>query len=141
MPIVIIPIIVLLTNELLKVVIQSLKAGKLELKWFMHAGGMPSGHSAFTSSIATISGLIAGFESVEFMLALGFAVIVIYDARGLRATVGKHAKVINKYHKAKQLDESVGHTNLEAFTGAVLGIAMSLIIYDYAGIIPFSLWF
>jgi hypothetical protein len=99
---------------------------------------MPSSHSALVASVAHASGLFVGFASPLFALALTLAVIVIYDATGIRRQAGKHAEFINrivrdtvkgKRTKEKQLKEALGHTPLEALAGTPLGIVVAQLIW------------
>ncbi|HPO05990.1 MAG TPA: divergent PAP2 family protein [Candidatus Gracilibacteria bacterium] len=117
----------LFLNEIIKVIIQSVRYRKLNLSWFLHGGGMPSGHSAFTSSVATLVAYLKGWNSVEFLITLTIAMITIYDARGVRAMVGKHSREINKIAENSRLEEFVGHTNWEAFIGACIGISLTVV--------------
>lgn len=128
MHIIFIPFLTLLLTESLKTIIQSIKEKSFKPSWFLRSGGMPSGHSSFTSSIATIAAYIKGWDSVEFLIALGFAVIVMYDARGVRQAVSKHAKTINKLiiKKGEKLDESIGHTTKQVIVGCLIGVVFSL---------------
>jgi acid phosphatase family membrane protein YuiD len=98
----------------------------------LRTGGMPSSHSALVAGIAHGVGLQDGFSSPTFALALTLAIIVIYDATGIRRQAGKHAKLLNTMidelaagHplKNEQLLEFLGHTPLEALAGTLLGIA------------------
>lgn len=102
-------------------------------------GGMPSSHSALVTATSFAVGLHAGFESPIFALATALAMVVIYDATGIRRQAGIHAQTINllvdellQGHLApeKQLREVLGHTPLEALGGVVLGL-----------IVPILLWF
>ena len=129
---ILIPFFVLACTEVLKVIIQSIKHGKFSLKWLLHSGGMPSGHSAFTASIATLVAYMKGYNSPEFLIALGFAIIVMYDARGVRATVGRHATHLNKVLKKNTLEEYVGHTNWEVIVGGSLGIILTVLLIRFA---------
>jgi len=98
---------------------------------------MPSSHSAFVSSLAVAVGISSGFDSTIFALALGFAIIVMYDASGIRHAAGKQAAVLNKivdelFHGGRiredRLRELLGHTPVEVFAGAALGAAVSMIL-------------
>jgi acid phosphatase family membrane protein YuiD len=102
-------------------------------------GGMPSSHSALVTGTAFSVGLYAGFDSPVFAAAAALAMVVIYDATGIRRQAGIHAQTINllveellQGHMApeKQLREVLGHTPLEALGGIVTGI-----------LIPTLLWF
>lgn len=105
---------------------------------FFGAGGMPSSHSAFVSSLATLVGINNGFSSDLFAVTAVFSLITMYDATGVRRAVGKQATVLNRLirdlsrtHDREliygELKELVGHTPVEVFAGALLGIAIALI--------------
>lgn len=126
-----IPFFVLFCTEILKVTIQSIKNKRFDASWIFHSGGMPSGHSAFTTSIATVVAYMNGYHSPEFLIALGFAIIVMYDARGVRRTVGYHAREINKLTKTHALEEFVGHTNWEVVMGAVCGVSFTVLFLRF----------
>lgn len=110
---------------------------KIDFQRLTGPGGMPSSHSAFVSCLAVGVGISAGFDSTIFALALGFAVIVMYDAAGIRRSAGKQAAVLNEivdelFHGGRiredRLRELLGHTPVEVFTGAALGVAVSMIL-------------
>ena len=112
---------------------------KIDISRFVGSGGMPSSHSSFVTSLATAIGIQRGYESLEFAMALVFALIVMYDAAGVRRAVGKQAKILNKMiediqeHRKdvfneKRLKELVGHTPVEVLSGAILGIVIANIM-------------
>jgi len=93
-------------------------------------GGMPSSHSALVSAAAVAGGLCQGFGSPLFGVAAAFALIVIYDATGIRRQAGAHAALLNRIVEDLQggrlpdgqaLREVLGHTQWEAFWGVFLG--------------------
>lgn len=101
-------------------------------------GGMPSSHSALVAGTAQMIGLTEGFNSPLFAIACVLAIVVIYDATGIRRQAGRHARIINKMildmqsgHplKQEQLREVLGHTPLEALAGTLLGIAVAQITW------------
>jgi len=100
------------------------------------AGGMPSSHSALVSALATGVGLKAGFDSVPFAICIVLAMIVTYDAAGVRQQAGKHAYVINLLiaellagHPIEQnhLEEVLGHSRKEVLAGILFGILIMLL--------------
>ena len=104
----------------------------------LRAGGMPSSHAALVASVAHSIGLFTGFNTPLFVLALTLAVIVIYDATGIRRQAGIHAEFINrivrdmvkgKRSQEKQLREVLGHTPIEALAGTLLGIGVAQLIW------------
>ena len=122
-----------------KFIVFLIKYKKLNFKRLFQTGDMPSSHSSFMMAMATSTGLIAGFKSVSFAVALTIALVVMYDAAGLRRAVGKQAEVINQivseifsehpHLNSQKIKELLGHTPIEVFVGAVLGICISLWIH------------
>jgi acid phosphatase family membrane protein YuiD len=111
----------------------------VNFRTLVHTGGMPSSHSALVACIATSAGLIEGFQSTLFAVALGFAVIVMYDAAGLRRAAGKMAGILNKLtediyldrpdHVPDRLRELLGHTPFEVIVGAFMGAMVAMILH------------
>ena len=99
---------------------------------------MPSSHSALIVSAAASIGLNVGFNSPLFALAVATAMIIVYDATGIRRQAGLHAQKINilidellKGHPISEehLREVLGHTPLEALGGVLLGLAIALVLW------------
>jgi acid phosphatase family membrane protein YuiD len=95
---------------------------------------MPSAHSATVCSLATVIGMVEGFQSAIFASSVFFAFIVIYDAAGVRKTVSVHSGVINDIldelfkdnpEFQQRFREFIGHTRLEIITGAIMGILLA----------------
>lgn len=110
----------------------------LKRKWnwavAVSAGGMPSSHSALIVSTAHAIGLYYGFDTPIFALAVAIAMIVVYDAAGVRRQAGMQAEKINiivgelfKGHpiSQQQLREVLGHTPLEVVGGILLGLVVA----------------
>ncbi len=113
------------------------KNKRIELSRILTSGGMPSSHSSFVTSLATLVGLERGFSSTDFAIVTVFALIIMYDASGVRRAVGKQATIINQmlddlHHKKhieqKRLKELIGHTPKEVLFGAILGIITALVM-------------
>lgn len=122
---IIIPFIAILAAELTKVTIDILtKRHKVR---FVKTGGMPSGHSAFVSSLVVVVAYREGIESTAFMIAAVIALVVMYDAVTLRSEAGKHAESINSHHKTG-LEESLGHNHWEVIAGALFGAVLSFVL-------------
>ena len=122
----------------IKVLTYIIQHKSINFKIFTTTGGMPSSHSAFVIGMATSTGLIDGFCSTTFALALGFAFVVMYDAAGLRRAAGKMAATLNKIvdhvydvPTSEKLRELLGHTPVEVFVGAILGICSGLFVHKY----------
>lgn len=119
--------------QLGKVVIHLIKKRDLDFSLFFASGGMPSSHSSTVSALAISTGIHEGFDSTYFAIAIIFAIIVMYDAKGVRLAVSKHAKVLNDFFHGKlpsyqSLNELVGHTTLEVIIGAILGVITALLL-------------
>jgi len=114
---------------------------KRTFKWtiLFATGGMPSSHSSTVVAMATSVGLIEGFASTNYAVAVCFATVVMFDAAGLRRNASKQAMVLNRMIKQLlspesetgkvQLKEFLGHTPTEVLVGALLGVAVSLAIH------------
>jgi len=123
----------------LKVIHTLIVDGRFNVWRFVGSGGMPSSHSSFVMGLTTSIGKLHGWDSTLFALALGVSLIVMYDAAGVRRAVGKQAIILNKIiediHKKKErklteqrLKELVGHTPVEVFAGALLGIIIGYLM-------------
>jgi uncharacterized protein len=105
--------------------------------WFS-SGGMPSSHSALVVSAMLSVGLLNGFDTPAFAIAVAVAMVIVYDAAGVRREAGRHAERINillneliSGHpiNEKQLKEVIGHTPTEVVVGVALGIVTALVSY------------
>ncbi len=105
------------------------------LRRFVETGGMPSSHAAAVSALSTAVGLREGFATTLFGVTLYFSLIVMYDAAGLRQAAGRQAVILNRLIEehfqrpekdAQRLIELLGHTPLEVFVGALLGVASAV---------------
>lgn len=123
--------------QLFKICFTLYKDKKLDLTRFVGSGGMPSSHTSFVMALATSVGKINGWDSTNFAMALCFALVVMYDAAGVRRAAGNQAKVLNiiiedlSQHKPlgeEKLKELIGHTPKEVLAGAVLGILIANLI-------------
>lgn len=100
---------------------------KLSKDFLFRSGGMPSSHSACVTALATGVYLIEGFSTL-FVMSLAFAILVIYDAQGVRYQVGEHAKLLNQKH-GREFNTRTGHTKLEVLVGGLIGIFISLLLF------------
>ena len=126
--------------QVLKTIIYALMHHTLDLTRIFGDGGMPSGHSATVSSLATAAALVYGLGSFEFAMAFIFAIVVCKDAMGVRLETGRQAVIINDIVEAfnslaseklpeAKLKEFVGHTPLQVIAGILLGVANTFIMY------------
>jgi len=124
--------------QIVKVPLHYMSEHKWDWALLLRAGGMPSSHSALVAGVAHGIGLNEGFASPMFAMAAVLAMIVIYDATGIRRQAGKHAEIINRMitdltsgHPLKQeeLREVLGHTPVEALAGTILGIVTAQVFW------------
>ena len=129
-----------LLAQILKLIIHTIIYKKFDIMRLFGDGGMPSGHSAMVSSVATICGLICGFGSVEFAISATLAFIVCHDAKGVRRETGRQAVVINELLKEframtkekiteVKLKEFVGHSPVQIAAGVCIGICNAFFMY------------
>jgi uncharacterized protein len=124
-----------LLAQVIKGVVDVIKNRKLNVRVVLGSGGMPSSHSALVTALATGVGQIQGWDSIEFALATVFAIIVMYDAAGVRRAAGKQARILNQMidelfqeehqFNEERLKELLGHTPVQVFAGSALGILVS----------------
>ena len=122
--------------QLFKLIYDLVTTKKFNFKRIMGAGGMPSSHSAVVMSITTMVGRAAGFDSYIFAVSLVFSTVVMYDAAGVRRAAGKQATLLNKIINTpgltglevqEKLVEVLGHTPVQVFVGAIIGIIVGAI--------------
>jgi len=132
----IIPLCAWVLAQMVKMLIAMVKGEGIDLSFFVSSGGMPSAHAAMVSALATAVAMTNGFSSTFFAIAVILASIVMYDAAGVRQSVGQQSVVLNRIIvelKRKEplvkieagLRELMGHTPFEVIIGAVLGIALA----------------
>jgi hypothetical protein len=124
--------------QAVKVTIGIIRQKRIDFRWFVGTGGMPSSHAAGASCLATAIGLEHGFNSVYFALAASFMIVVTFDAQGVRRATGKQARILNKitediYWRGRidevRLRELIGHTPIEVIVGILLGIIIAMVAY------------
>lgn len=133
-----------LLAQALKLVVELVQNRKVDLRTMVTTGGMPSSHSALVASLATGVGQTLGWASPEFAIATVFAIIVMYDAAGVRQAAGKQARILNQIidelfqekpeFNEDRLKELLGHTPFQVIVGLMLGVTTSCLagrIYGY----------
>lgn len=134
---IIVPLLIWFCIQLFKLIYDLVKTKKFNFKRILGAGGMPSSHSAVVTNLATMIGKSEGLDSSIFALSLIFALVVMYDAAGVRRAAGKQAKVLNKIIETpgltnvqvqEKLIEALGHTPFQVIVGAAIGIVVGLIV-------------
>ena len=126
--------------QVLKAILNAIVNKKFTLERLFGDGGMPSGHSATVTSLATITAFVYGTDSFPFAMAAIFAIVVCHDAMGVRQETGKQAILINELVKSfsilaentlpeVKLKEFVGHTPIQVLAGIILGILNAFFMY------------
>ena len=125
-----------LIAQILKTIIYDVVNKTLDLGRIFGDGGMPSGHSATVTALATTAAVEYGLASPVFAVSAVVAVVVMHDAMGVRLEAGKHAKAINELMATlgsdiapeEKLQEFLGHTPMQVFFGALLGLVVALLM-------------
>ena len=131
-----IPFFLWFAIQTFKVIYDLVTTKKFNFKRIMGAGGMPSSHSAIVTGLATLIGKYEGVDTPIFALALIVAFVVMYDACGVRRAAGKQAALLNKIIEtpgltgvqvSERLVEVLGHTPVQVFVGALIGVIVGCI--------------
>lgn len=132
-----IPFFLWLSIQLFKFFYEWFVNKKINFHRLLGAGGMPSSHSAVVCSLASLTGREVGYGSAEFAMAVILALIVMYDACGVRRAAGKQASILNKLISTpgltnieiqEKLTEALGHSPKQVFVGALIGIIIGTFI-------------
>ena len=125
--------------QVLKTIIHTLFTKNFDAERLVGGGGMPSSHSATVCALCTATAMQYGANSFEFAMAAIFALVVMYDAIGVRQESGKQAQVLNDMIEIfthmgkdlnieKQLKEFIGHTPLQVLCGGILGVLTAFVM-------------
>lgn len=124
--------------QILKTIIHMIMTKNFVAERMVGSGGMPSSHAATVCALATAVGIKYGATGYEFPIAVIFAIVVMYDAMGVRRETGIQAKVLNEMIEVfmnmgtnmsveDKLKEFIGHTPLQVLMGAILGILIAVV--------------
>ena len=121
-----------------KPVLYRITQGRWDWHWLLSSGGMPSSHASAVSALTTAVALGEGLDSTAFAIALVTAIIVLYDAAGVRRAASIQARILNqildelfsgKPIAQTRLRELLGHTPFQVIVGAVLGVSVALLLH------------
>lgn len=124
--------------QTIKVAIGVVREKRFNFKWFVGSGGMPSSHAATVAALAASVGFTFGFGSPFFAMAFFLAFIIMFDAQGVRRQSGQQAEALNKIIEdiylnkgvnQERLMELLGHTPVQVFIGAALGVLVAAFSY------------
>lgn len=131
------PLVAWAIAQVAKVTLTSMRERRLNLRVLAQTGGMPSSHSAIVMGLTAAVGKNSGLGSAAFAIALIFTFVVLYDAAGLRRAAGRQAEVLNRLVEdlvhmrgvqEARLRELLGHTPMEVLVGAVIGLAVGILL-------------
>jgi acid phosphatase family membrane protein YuiD len=128
--------------QTIKVLIGLIKKKQIDLRYFVESGGMPSAHSATVSALATAVAMVEGIGSVAFGISVILALIVMYDAAGVRRSVGRQSAILNRIiaelrdrrpiaEMEHNLREFIGHTPFQVIVGSALGITLAWLWFTF----------
>ncbi len=135
------PLIVGVSIQLIKIILDFAEERTFSVNNFFRAGGFPSVHSGIASSIVTLMFMECGYNTAEFAITFTFAFLFWYDSMNVRYEAGKHAKYLNKISSQLKnalefqdknvfLKERLGHTFLEVIGGISIWILLTLFYYE-----------
>ena len=136
-PYLVIPAIAWAIAQSLKVITDSARHRRVDLARLGSSGGMPSSHTAMVLALSTLILRKVGVGSPEFAISAIFSAVVMYDATGVRRAVGRQARILNRIVddlltqqglKEDRLRELIGHTPVEVYAGALMGILVALVL-------------
>ena len=131
--------------QLIKLFFGLVREKRLDLRYLVSSGGMPSAHSATVCALATAVGMTQGLNSVAFAITAILAAVVMYDAAGVQRAAGRQAAVLNRLIREllvkrpkgmleHDLRELIGHTPFQVIVGAILGISIAWLWLTISGL-------
>lgn len=134
---IVVPLLLWFALQTFKVICDCIKNKKFNYRRILGAGGMPSSHSSVVVVLATLIGKYEGTQTAIFAVSLILALVVMYDAAGIRRAAGKQAQVLNKIVEnpeivgevdvQEKLVEVLGHTPTQVLVGAIIGFIVGII--------------
>ena len=132
-----VPAVAWCVAQVLKVIVASVRDKRLNLSYLATMGGMPSSHATLVCALATTVAIVYGVSSAVFAIAAFLAMIVMYDAAGVRQTVSTQSTILNRILEElfkgnpdfqQRLRELIGHTKFEVVAGAGLGVLLAFLL-------------
>ncbi len=141
----VIPIAAWAIAQLVKVFITLAKEKRLDLWFLLRSGGMPSSHTALVCALAMAVAITDGLNSITFAITAILAMVVMYDAAGVRQAVSQQSIILNRIVKEllekrpraeveRDLREFIGHTPFQVIAGAILGIFIAWLWLTISGV-------
>ncbi len=126
-----------LLGQTVKVISFLVVEKRLNYRRFVEADGAPNLHSVMFSALTVAVGLIAGFGSVVFALAVCMTSIILVDTLNVKNAASRQAEAVEllleriRGDDKKRLSRFQGdsYTLLDVFSGVVLGVMFALSVY------------
>lgn len=124
-----------LLAQLIKLVYYRKIHGRFNFAVMTSSGGMPSSHTALVVAATTRIAIVDGLSSSLFGACVVFSLVIMYDAIGVRQSVGAQAQTLNRIQEelkgliafdSEVIKEVLGHTGFQVFIGSLLGIFVGL---------------
>lgn len=115
-----------------------LTEGKIHGHRLPRYGGMPSAHTAFAFSLATLALFAEGVNSFSFAIASAIVIFLLDDALRMRVYLSRHGEAIqklitklpeNEQKDLPHLEQRLGHTPAEVIVGAIIGVVATALLY------------
>lgn len=132
----VVPVSAWMISQLIKLFVTLGRERRFDWWFVFRSGGMPSAHTALVCALATAVAMMLGLNSVAFAIAAILAMVIMYDAAGVRQAVGRQSRILNRIVKElrekrprdeveRDLREFIGHTQFQVIAGAILGILIA----------------
>ena len=123
-------------TQIIKVFVVLIREKRFDARYFVRSGGMPSAHSAVVTALSTGIAMTQGLGSAAFSVAAIMALIVMYDAAGVRRSVSRQSVILDRMWKEirlghprdkveRDLRQFIGHTPFQVIIGAAIGILVA----------------
>lgn len=123
--------------QMIKFLLVLIEDKKINFERLVGSGGMPSSHTSFVTALTAAVAIREGVSTADFAICCVFALVVMYDASGVRRATGEQAALLNRLVEnfgreklevtGERLKELMGHSPLEVMAGAALGIAVAFV--------------
>jgi len=141
----VIPVSAWAISQLVKVFVVLAREKRFDWWFLLGSGGMPSSHTALVCALATAVAMMWGLNSVAFAIAAILAMVVMYDAAGVRQAVSRQSIILNRIVKElrekrprdeveRDLREFIGHTQFQVIAGAILGVLVAWVWLTISGV-------
>ncbi|MCQ2521868.1 MAG: divergent PAP2 family protein [Lachnospiraceae bacterium] len=129
-----------ISAQIIKTIIHLIKTKDFNPERLYGTGGMPSSHSATVAGLGFSIAINYGTNGPEFALAFILAVVVCYDALGIRRQAGYHAIVLNQmveefkkegkeFTPPKPMKTTLGHSFIQVLAGIILGAGIAFLLH------------